>query len=412
MPVSGSYGPIPADLRSVEGDRPQTADEVRAAGLYVSRSAANFSAALVAIVCSGYGALSYVGVVQNFGLVAAIISATLTAGILGLQLGYFSRPRGALTPLHSAIALPAMAGLVYLPALWLGTFWTGFTGFMAGSLLLALPLRWGMPAYGAVVVASGLMERRFGADDLEPVFATAYAVSSTAITGLVIFGLTRLARLVRDLHDAREELSRMAVAEERLRFSRDAHDLLGMSLSAITLKAELTHRLVLAEPDRARTELDELLGVSRRALGEVRMVASGATSLSLADELWSARSVLRAAEIDTAIRGHDFELPDDVATLFATLLREAVTNILRHSKAEVCTVSVSSSGDTARITVTNDRADEKGALPDDRPDSAHRGIANLRQRFAELGGELTAERDEDQFVVVGRIPLSGAGRSD
>ena len=394
-------GPAPA-----EGP-PRTADEVRSAGLYISRAAANFSAALVAIVCSGYGALAYVGVLQNFGLGDAITSALYTAGILGLQLGYFSRPRGTLTPARSALALAALAGLVYLPVLHLGTFWTAFTGFMAASLLLALPLAWGILGYGAVVVAGGLMDRRFGADELDPVFGTAYAVSSTAITGLVIFGLTRLARLVRELHDAREELSRMAVAEERLRFSRDAHDLLGMSLSAITLKAELTHRLVLTEPDRARTELDELLTVSRRALGEVRMVASGATSLSLAEEMWAARSVLTAADIDTVVRGHDFRLPDDVATLFATLLREAVTNILRHSKAEVCSISVSSSDGVARITVTNDRADEEGTLPNHRPDSEHRGIANLRQRFAELGGGLTVDREDDEFVVVGRLPVAG-----
>ena len=388
-----------------DAGRPRTADEVRSAGFYISRSAANFSAALVGIVCSGYGALAYVGVLQNFGLGDAITSALYTAGILGLQLGYFSRPRGELTRARSALALIALASLVYLPTLHLGTFWTAFTGFMAGSLLIALPLAWGVLGYGAVVVASGLMDRRFGADELEPVFATTYAVSSTAITGLVIFGLTRLARLVRELHDAREELSRMAVAEERLRFSRDAHDLLGMSLSAITLKAELTHRLVLSEPERARTELDELLTVSRRALGEVRMVASGATSLSLAEEMWSARSVLVAAEIETVVRGEDFELPDDVATLFATLLREAVTNILRHSKAEVCSIAVSSSDGTARITVTNDRADEEGSLPVARHGSAHRGIANLRQRFAELGGTLTAEREDDEFVVAGRLPL-------
>jgi two-component system, NarL family, sensor histidine kinase DesK len=404
VPDSGNSGPFP-DYRAALGEQARTADEVRAAGLYVSRSATTFSAALVAIVCSGYGALSYVGVVQNFGFTAAVLSALFTLGILGLQLGYFSRPRGELTPLRSAVALAAMACLVYLPALYLGPFWAGFTGFMAGCLLIALPLAWGALGYVAVVAASGLLERRFGADELEPVFATAYALSSTAITGLVIFGLTRLARLVRELHDAREELSRMAVAEERLRFSRDAHDLLGMSLSAITLKAELTHRLVLAEPDRARTELDELLTVSRRALGEVRMVASGATSLSLTEELWSARSVLRAADIDTSVRGEDHRLPDDVATLFATLLREAVTNILRHSKAEVCAISVSWSDDDARITITNDHADEKGALPDHRPDSVHRGIANLRQRFAEMGGDLSVEREDDEFVVVGRIPL-------
>lgn len=386
---------------------PGSVDDVRAAGLYVSRSAAHLSAVLVATVCLGYGALTYVGVLQNLGSGGAISSALYTLGILALQLGYFSRPRESLTPLRSGLALAALASLVYLPLLQLGAQWAAFAGFLAGSLLIALPPRWSIPLSVIVVGSAGLLERRFGGETLDPTFSVIYAVSSAAITGLVIFGLTRLARLVRELHDARNELSRMAVAEERLRFARDAHDLLGMSLSAITLKAELTHRLVLSEPERARDELTDLLRVSRRALGEVRLVASGAASLALDEELYSARSVLSAAGIDTVMRGEDVELPDDVATLFATLLREAVTNILRHSKADVCSIAVTVTDGTARIAVTNDRADEEGNLVDDRAGASHSGIENLRQRLAEREGRLTVDRDDDQFTVTGTLPLPG-----
>ena len=90
----------------------------------------------------------------------------------------------------------------------------------------------------------------------------------------------------------------MAVAEERLRFARDLHDLLGLSLSAITLKSELTRRLLDTDPDRAAEELTEILGLARQALADVRSVASGYRELSLDNESRSARSVLAAADVE------------------------------------------------------------------------------------------------------------------
>ena len=89
----------------------------------------------------------------------------------------------------------------------------------------------------------------------------------------------------------------MAVAQERLRFARDLHDLLGYSLSAITLKSELTHRLVPKNPDKAQNELVEILDISRKALADVRAVASGYRELSLENESESARSLLLAADV-------------------------------------------------------------------------------------------------------------------
>src|SRR5262249_35453169 len=121
---------------------------------------------------------------------------------------------------------------------------------------------------------------------------------ATIDTGLVVFGLTRLAGLVTDLHEARTELAEAAVAEERLRFARDLHDLLGYSPSAITLKGHPTHRLLLKTPEKAQEDLTEVPDISRRALADVRSVARGYRELSLDAEAASARSVLTAADVD------------------------------------------------------------------------------------------------------------------
>jgi two-component system, NarL family, sensor histidine kinase DesK len=396
----------PSD-RDGADDRPADAAAARASSLSVSREADRFSTALVAIVSLGYAAITYVGILQNVGGTEAVLSTVYAVALVVLQLGYFSRPGARLTPVRSAFALTAFAALTYLPLLQLGSYWSAFNGFLAGCLLIALPLRWGLGGYLLVLVGSSLVERRFGADDLEPTFAVTYAVSATAVTGLVIFGLTRLARVVRELHEAREELTRMAVAEERVRFSRDAHDLLGMSLSTITLKAELANGLVLSEPHRAHAEIAEVITTARRALGEVRMVAAGYTTLSLPEELWGAQAVLQAAEIDTSVHGADVVLPAEVGSLFGTLVREAATNVLRHSKAEVCHMAVTRERQSVRMAISNDRAGEEGESTAERPPCTRRGIANLRQRFAEQGGTLTVRHEDDEFIVVGVLPTGG-----
>ena len=375
-------------------------EEARASGLYVSDAADRLSRAVVVVVCAAYAAVNLAGAFTQYRGGEAVVCALCALGILALQLVYFSRPGARMTVVRSAVALTAMAVLVYLPAAWLGLAFLGFAGFLAGSLLLALPPRTGLPAYLVVVGVAGIVQRRL--DVLEPnsVYSVFYAVSATGLTGLVIFALTRLARFVRQLHDARDELSRMAVAEERLRFARDAHDLLGLSLSAVTVKAEVVDRLVDTDPEAAHAELRDLLAVSRRALGEVRMVAAGAAELSLPDELRSARSVLDAAGVDFSVLGEDPGLPDEAAALFATLLREAVTNVLRHAKAGACHVAMAHRGDDARIVVTNDGA---GEAPEDGAGGS--GLENLRRRFAERGGTVVAERDADEFTLTGRLPV-------
>lgn len=356
-----------------------------------SRTAARLSVAIVAVVCLSLGAVAYTSIVGRPDATDSTdgtLSLLYLLLILGIQLGYFSNP---LTRLRLGITVPALVVqgcLSFLPILQFGALWAGFPGFFAGSLLIALRSRLAVPLFVLVVAATVAAEWTFTTGVYNPVFSTVYIIVSTLLTGLVVYGLTRQARLVYDLYQAQEYLGRMAVAEERLRLARNVHDLLGMSLSAITLKAELSHRLVDSDPERARNEIAELMVVCRRALGEVRILASGVGTLSLDEELASVRAVLVSADIDAEIDARHGGVTDETGALLATVVREAITNTLRHSKAERCWIRLERDGDRVTMTIENDGVRE--AADDDVPGRVHRGLANLEARITDVGGTFEA----------------------
>jgi two-component system, NarL family, sensor histidine kinase DesK len=272
-------------------------------------------------------------------------------------------------------------GLVtYLPLVVLGKEWAGMAGFLAGSVLLLVP---GWPAWVlfAVINASmlvGPLLLGLGA------YSVAYLTVASIDIGLVIFGLSRLSDIVRYVHTTRAELAQLAVVKERMRFARDLHDLLGYSLSAITLKAELTRRLVGANPARARDELAEVLDIARQALADVRLVASGYRNLSFAKEAASVSSLLTTAGIDTTVSINCGALAEKVDTVLATVLREAVTNMLRHSSAQHCCIEAWQGEETVRLRIVNDGVPR--SAPSDRPGG---GLENLAARLTAVGGKLT-----------------------
>src|SRR5262249_21182601 len=157
-----------------------------------------------------------------------------------LQLLYFSRPDTRVRSGPSYLLLAVQAGLVYLPLLQYGDSWLGLPSLLAGTVLLVLPPVAAWTAVAAVVASLGLGE----AELTGLAITTTYIALATVVFGLEVYGLTRLARLITELHAARSELASAAVAHERLRFARDLHDLLGLRLSEIAPKGELAHRLV------------------------------------------------------------------------------------------------------------------------------------------------------------------------
>lgn len=318
-----------------------------------------------------------------------------------IQLAWYARDRGRVaSPLGFGI-LAVQACLVYLPILVFGQAWVGMPGFFAGSLLLVLPPVAAWASFSLVVLSMGFAQWLFTATPMDML----YTSISTVTTGLVVYGLSKLTALVAEVQKSRAEIARMAVLRERLRFARDLHDLLGYSLSAITLKIELTHRLLKKSPREASDQLLEILQISRLALSDARTVASGYRELSLEEECRSALSVLRAADINVRFDSDQVDLPVQVSTVLATVLREAVTNLLRHSKAKHCDITVRQTHDTASIEIVNDDIAEHPVrrASEDAPSGS--GLRNLTVRAKEIGGTLKVGRTDDLFTVRAEVPL-------
>lgn len=333
----------------------------------------------------------------------AFTAGYLTA-LITLQLSYFARPNVRLRSRQSYALLFVQACLIFLPLIPLGSTWVSLPSLFAGTALLVLPPLAGWTAFAATAAGVVLIRIEYGTDFI----GGFYSFASILNTGLMVFGLIWLIRLVTELGETRKRLAEVAVAEERLRFARDLHDLLGMSLSAIALKSELTSRIMDIDTNRASDELLEILGLTRQALTDVRSVASGYRELSLDQESRSAQAVLVAADVQVRLEIEHEDLPATVRTVLAVVLREGVTNVLRHSKVERCEIAVRRIGDGVSLDIVNDGV-ENGRPKTEKPvrvEAAGSGITNMSDRVAGLGGELTAGVEADgRFRLRAVVPV-------
>ena len=206
--------------------------------------------------------------------------------------------------------------------------------------------------------------------------------------GLDMAGMTRLAGALRELHAARGELARQAVTAERLRVARDLHDLLGHTLSLITLKSELAGRLIEKEPARAAQEVREVEHVARETLREVREAVAGYRQPTLRNELDGAHQMLAAAGIACTVEHTVGRLPQAVDATIAWTVREGVTNVIRHSRARQCTIRIWSENGKARAEILNDGYREQ----EDDLSRVRRGsgLSGLTERIVAQGGEIEA----------------------
>ena len=184
-------------------------------------------------------------------------------------------------------------------------------------------------------------------------------------------------RARRALRDAEERTAVLAVAAERERIGRDLHDILGHSLTAIAVKSDLARRLIGRDDEAARSEVDALASIAREALADVRATASGMREVRLASEIASARSVLDAAGIESTTPAAVPTLDATTSELLGYVVREAVTNVVRHSGASRCTIVA----DDRSVTVSDDGVGIRGRAP-------RVGLAGLSRRIAEAGGTL------------------------
>ncbi|PSL53843.1 two-component system sensor histidine kinase DesK [Saccharothrix carnea] len=299
-----------------------------------------------------------------------------------------------------AVALVAWAvtsgGDGFMPA------WAMLPALVVAHVGAVLPARSRWPVVTVMAVLSVGVGGLFGGDDAGPAMLMAGAM----IVALVFADLAQL--WIWDLALKQEESRRtaeaLAVAEERLRFAADLHDIQGHHLQAIALKGELAQRLIGRDDELARKHAGEVAELARTALRETREVVQGYRRASLGTEITNAVGVLRAAGIETTVEGDAAGVPPPLQPLFGALVREGTTNVLRHSRARHCAVLIDVLDGQVCVRLRNDGvpadfagADEEGA-----------GLAGLRERFATVGGRVeVGPAGPEEFELVGK---AGVGR--
>ncbi|WP_330242229.1 sensor histidine kinase [Streptomyces sp. NBC_00525] len=208
--------------------------------------------------------------------------------------------------------------------------------------------------------------------------------------------------------EARDVQARLAVAEERLRFGRDMHDVLGRNLAVIALKSELAVELAQRGRPEAVEQMVEVQRIARASQQEVRDVVRGYREADLTTELAGAKGVLNAAGIECTVTGDGGErLPAPVQSALGWVVREAATNVLRHGDPRACVIRVTTTADAAVLRVENDGAAAAVAAP--ASGTAGSGLAGLRERLGALDGTLEAGLAENgRFHLTASIPLTEA----
>ena len=250
-----------------------------------------------------------------------------------------------------------------------------FSFIVAGVILPSRRALWAFAALAVLQIGLELIR-------LAPPPIIVNLLINSIIVGVLGAGARLFWQSYGQLAAAREQLAELAVTEERLRFARDLHDVLGQNLSVLVLKSELVSKQLPANADESvRQEVRDIAQVARRSLNDVRETAAGYRRATLAAEISSARTALRAAGIGLLVEDSLGALPPEQDGVLAWCLREAVTNVVKHSGAKSCEVRLSADGGQAKLEVSDDGA---GATTLD----GGSGLAGMRERIASLGGTL------------------------
>ncbi|MFI9270540.1 sensor histidine kinase [Kitasatospora sp. NPDC052896] len=330
------------------------------------------------LVTGGYSPLEAV-----LGWAVLVVFLACYLGLVTLRaLRPNTSPRVVHTLLATMCAIATAAGLGYGQG-WICLFC--YASVAVGAVLPAAFALRGVVVITACSVGVALLTHASGG-------VLAGMVLPTFLSGAAMTGLQRLAETMRELREARETVAHLAAAEERLRLARDLHDLLGHSLSLITLKSELAGRFMDQEQaEAARTQVADIERVARQSLVDVREAVSGYRRPTLPVELSAARSALATAGITleaAAAVGEDRPgLGTAEAGALAWVLREAVTNIVRHAvDATVCAVTMDETwdGEGGRFAVLQIADDGRGPGKS----GPGNGLSGLDERLALVGGRL------------------------
>jgi two-component system sensor histidine kinase DesK len=364
------------------------------------------------------------GVPGGYGTPVVAWTSAAAVAIVILQLRHSWPSGGVARPRRWPVTLLLQAAATY--ALFPVTGWHSMImcGFLAGSALLLVPGRLGRVVFAAVIAGIPVLFTvkppqtltAQGWQALTPegtLGGMLFLTVDSAALGLLVYGLTRLVWLAVQLESLRGELARKAVAGERLRVARDTHDLLGLGLSAIAMKADLIGKLIGRDDARASGEIAELARICATAGADMRLVAGEARDLPLDAELAAARDVLASAGIDVHMCVSAGP-PQEAASVLVPVLREAVTNILKHSSARRCTLDLTADAGQLRLSVSNDvGGDPGGTAGHDRGGgTGGSGLLNLAARLEAAGGRLAVRREDGTFSMTAELPLSAGAPAE
>ena len=307
----------------------------------------------------------------------AIEIVAIVATVVVFLAVYFSayRRRGRSALIH--IAMLALLGVV----------WANFNAGSSVLFIYAASFAFcvGPPRQSAWVVAAVAGLAALTAWLAEPMlmyWLPGAAISIVIGTANILFGENERKDAALRLNQA--EVKRLARVAERERIARDLHDVLGHTLSLITVKSELAGRLIEQDPAAAREEIKAIEGTARQALREVREAIGGLHEQRLTEALEHVEMSLRAADVELVLDIDDgIELPAPVQAMLALVIREAATNVLRHADARRCRITLVRDGDEIRLEI---RDDGRGGLR-----AEGRGVQGMRARIESLGGKIDVE---------------------
>jgi two-component system sensor histidine kinase DesK len=349
------------------------------------------------------GLFGLVGIASGVAAATAwqpgLVTAAACLASVGLTCGLVWRRDRPMPGAVLAGSLLLAGGLLVVAFLVSGVAFTVFATGLPFAFLIAWTRPWWLSVGVALIAVGGAAAARAAlADGASPMQE---GIGMTALLGAAAIGFVGASvgwqiQLRLDQHHADQR--ELALVRERLRFATDLHDIQGHTLLAIKLKAELARRSLERHPERAQVELSDIEELAAEADGRTRDLAQGYRTLTLAAEVANAERLLGAAGVAVTVDRKGTP-GGDADELFAALVREAASNILRHSDARTVRMRLS---DLA-LSIENDGAhtgrDERTGRQT--APSGGSGLAGLQRRFADRGGAFTWSRDGDVFRVAG-----------
>ena len=334
-------------------------------------------------------------------LALVVVAASFSMAVVASQNRRLRRsllPEAMLGLLTATVAVAT----VMLASEW-GTLCT-LLGLAAGA---TVRMRWAPALVGSMAVGATTLVVVAGSTLSDAIWS---AGLTTLLAGVSVLGFRRLIGTVRALDRSRQELAEAAVVAERLRFSRDLHDLLGHTLSVIVVKAEAVRRLGASDPEAAATHAADIETIGRRALVEIREAVEGYRPSAFAQELGRARSALAAAGISSTVTGAgawQSSPGGEADAVLGWVLREAVTNVVRHSGARRCVIEVDTNDDAVQL-----RVDDDGRGGAQTAERSTRGLRGMRERVDAAGGRLAFADLAPGFRVSVELPVRTRSASE